>query len=179
MTVRLAQASDIPALEVLIPLSARQLQVAHYSSEQIEGAIGTVFGVDSQLIADGTYYVAEKDGRIVGCGGWSRRKTTYGSDKAKKGPDPLRDPTREPAMIRAFFVHPEFARQGIATRFLTACEQAAYAAGFTTLDIVATLPGEPFYAAFGYAVTEKIEIPLPNGAAMPARRMTKRKLSAP
>lgn len=110
---RLVTAGDIPALEELIPLSARLLQAAYYSALQIEGALGTVFGVDRQLITDGTYFVAEAEGGIVGCGGWSKRSSPYGGDQGKFGVDPLRDPARDAAMIRAFFVHPEFARRGI------------------------------------------------------------------
>lgn len=169
---RVAQIADIPALEELIPLSARELQKAYYKPEQIEGAIGTVFGVDTQLIKDGTYFVAVVDGRIVGCGGWSKRKTQYGADKLKKE-DPLRDPKSEPAMIRAFFIHPDFARRGIGREFMRLSEAAALAAGFQAIDIVATLAGEPLYAACGYSVSERFDIKLANGASMPVVRMTR------
>lgn len=170
---RLATLADVPALEALIPLSARQLQTAHYTPAQIEGAIGTVFGVDSQLIRDGTYFVAEADRRLVGCGGWSRRKTLYGGDRAKTAPDPLRDPATEPAMIRAFFVHPDYARRGIGRRIMELSEAGATAAGFKTIEIVATLPGVPLYASFHYESVERFEITLPNGATMPVERMRK------
>lgn len=174
ITFRLAVPSDIPVLEVLIPLSARALQRNHYSTEQIEGALGTVFGVDTQLIADGTYFVGESDGVVIGCGGWSRRKTAYGSDRAKREPDCLRDPLTEPAMIRAFFVHPEHARRGIGRRIMELAEAAAIAAGFKWIEIVATLPGEPLYAGFRYKVIARFNISLPNGAVLPAVRMGKR-----
>lgn len=170
---RLATLADVPALEALIPLSARQLQTAHYTPTQIEGAIGTVFGVDSQLIRDGTYFVAEADHRLVGCGGWSQRKTLYGGDRAKTAPDPLRDPATEPAMIRAFFVHPDYARRGIGRRIMELSEAGATAAGFKTIEIVATLPGVPLYASFHYESVERFEITLPNGATMPVERMRK------
>jgi GNAT superfamily N-acetyltransferase len=171
---RIAQLADVPALETLIPISARKLLADFCTPEQIEGALGTVFGVDTQLIRDGTYFVAVAQDRIVGCGGWSRRKTSYGGDKGKKGEDPLRDPRTEPAMIRAFFVDPDFARRGIGREFIRLSEEAADGAGFRGIDIVATPAGEPLYAACGYVVMERFEIPLANGAAMPAVRMGKR-----
>jgi GNAT superfamily N-acetyltransferase len=165
--------SDVPALEALIPASVRALQAAYYASEQIESALGTVFGVDSQLIEDETYFVAENDDRIVGCGGWSKRKTTYGSDAAKKGEDVLRDPRTEPAMIRAFFVHPTYARKGIGRRFLEMCETAIDCAGFRKIEIIATLAGEPLYTSCGYSVTERFDIPLRSGDTMPVVKMKK------
>ena len=168
---RVALLADITALDELIPLSARRLQSNYYSAEQLDGAIGTVFGVDSQLIKDGTYFVAITDGKIVGCGGWSKRKTLYGGDKGKAGDDPLRDPLTEPAMIRAFFVHPDFARRGIGREFLRLSEAAVLAAGFCGIEIVATLAGEPLYAACGYVVVERYDIKLVNGASMPVVRM--------
>ncbi len=173
ITYRLATLADIPALEELIPLSARRLQTEHYTAEQIEGAIGTVFGVDSQLIRDETYFVAENDARIVGCGGWSKRQTLYGGDRAKTAPDPLRDPATEPAMIRAFFVHPDYARRGIGRRIMELSEGGAATAGFKTIEIVATLPGVPLYATFDYNGLERFDIKLPNGATMPVERLRK------
>lgn len=170
---RLAALTDVPALAALIPLSARELQRDYYTPEQIEDAIGVVFGVDTQLIKDGTYFVATAAGRIVGCGGWSRRKTLYGGDAAKQGEDLLRDPRTEPAMIRAFFVHPDFARRGIGREFMRRSEAAAAAAGFRAIDIVATLAGVPLYAACGYAVVERYEIALARGGVLPVVRMTR------
>lgn len=172
-TYRLASLTELPALEELIPLSARTLQSGYYTVAQIEGAIGTVFGVDRQLIKDGTYFVAVHGEKIVGCGGWSRRKTTYGGDRARKNEDSLRDPTTEPAMIRAFFVHPGYARQGIGRGFMELCEEAATGAGFGRIEIVATLAGQPLYAAFGYDVVERFDIELANGGRMPVVRMGK------
>jgi GNAT superfamily N-acetyltransferase len=176
---RVAKMEDLPALEELIPLSARKLQTGYYSPVQPDGAIGTVFGVDTQLIRDGTYFVAVSDGQIVGCGGWSKRKTLYGGDKGKTADDPLRDPSIEPAMIRAFFVHPEFARRGIGREFVRLSESAAFAAGFHGIDIVATLAGEPLYASCGYSVVERYAITLVNGALMPVLRMQRRKEPPP
>ena len=174
ITIRLAAAADIPALEALIPLSAHALQAAHYSPAHIEAALGPVFGVDRQLISDGTYFVAEEAGQIVGCGGWSRRQTLFGGDSGRaEEEDALLDPRADPARIRAFFVHPAWARHGIGRRLLAACEQAAEEAGFHALELVATLTGEPLYAAFAYRVAERYEIALPNGLALPVVRMRK------
>jgi GNAT superfamily N-acetyltransferase len=176
LAYRLATLADIPALEELIPLSARKLQLGFYTAEQIEGALGTVFGVDTQLVRDGTYFVAtdsDASDRVVGSGGWSKRKTLYGGDRGKTGPDPLRDPATEPAMIRAFFIHPDYARRGIGRRIMELSEAGARAAGFRSIEIVATLPGEPLYATFAYTAVERFAIPLPNGATMPVVRMRK------
>src|SRR4051812_39745474 len=128
--VRLARADDIPALQVLIPLSVRTLQAPFYSSAQMEAALGPVFDVDRQLIADGTYFVVEHSGVIVGCGGWSRRRAVFGGDRARSAEEAALDPAQDPARIRAFFVHPEWARRGIGWRILSACESALSAAGF-------------------------------------------------
>src|SRR5215813_7455138 len=130
MLIRKGTFADIPQLERLIPESARRLSSGYYTPEQIEGAITHVFGVDSQLIIDETYFVAEIDGQLVGCGGWSKRKTLYGGDQMKRpGDDPLLDPKTEPARIRAFFVHPDWARRGIGGRIIAECETAALDAG--------------------------------------------------
>jgi GNAT superfamily N-acetyltransferase len=171
--LRLAQESDVPALEKLIPLSIRALQAHCYSSAQMDAALGPVFGVDRQLIRDGTYFVAERDGVIVGCGGWSRRRSLYGGDNGRAREDDLLDPQHDAARVRAFFVHPDWARRGIGRNIMTACEQAIVAAGFRTVDIVATLAGEPLYASFGYAVVERYDIPMAGGLTLPVVRMGK------
>jgi GNAT superfamily N-acetyltransferase len=132
-----------------------------------------MFGIDSQLIVDGTYFVAETEGEIVGCGGWSRRRTLFGGDQWKSAEDDRLDPTAEAGRIRAFFVHPGWARRGIGRSIIQKCEQAARDEGFTRLELVATLPGEPLYAALGYTATERIDIPLPQGETLPAVRMGK------
>jgi GNAT superfamily N-acetyltransferase len=134
--------------------------------------LGTVFGVDSQLIADGTYFVVEA-GSIVACGGWSKRKTLFGSDRVPGREDDLLDPRLDAAKIRAFFVHPNWARRGIGTRLLEACETAATEAGFRRFELGATLTGEPLYAARGYVPQERVEVPLANGASLPIIRMSK------
>jgi GNAT superfamily N-acetyltransferase len=172
--LRLAERRDVPALEALIPLSARKLQAAHYSAAQIDGALGTVFAVDRQLIADGTYFVVEDDAGIVGCGGWSKRRTLFGGDRGRAAAeDALLDPACDPARVRAFFVHPRCARRGIGSLLLRECERAAIAAGFRTLELAATLAGEPLYAARGFRATERFDIALANGLAIPAVRMSK------
>lgn len=173
-SLRLASMDDVPALEELIPLSVRSLQAQHYSPVQMEAALGPVFGVDRQLIADGTYFVVTDEGRIVGCGGWSKRKAVFGGDRARAGQDELIDPACEAARIRAFFVHPDFARRGIARTILSACEEAIVKAGFQSAELVGTLTGEPLYAAFGYEVMERYELPLSGGLKLPGVRMRKR-----
>lgn len=170
---RLAREEDTPALEALIPLSVRTLQAAHYSPVQMEAALGPVFGVDRQLIRDGTYFVVERDGEIIGCGGWSKRRSLYGGDHQRAEPDPELDPARDAARVRAFFVHPKWARRGIGRSIMAACERAIIATGFRNVDIVATLAGEPLYASFGYVVVARYEIPLTGGLSLPAVRMSK------
>ncbi len=154
-SVRRATVGDVPRLREIIDTSVRGLQANDYSPAQIEGALQSVYGVDSQLIADGTYLVAEDISQshpeIVACGGWSKRKTLYGGDQYAGREDSLLDPSRDAARIRAFFVHPNSARRGIGTMILKACEQAAAAAGFTRLEMGATLSGVEFYKARGYA----------------------------
>ncbi len=171
--IRLARQEDIAALANLILESARTLQATYYTSEQIEAALGTVFGVDSQLIQDGTYFIAENTHQIIGCGGWSKRKTLYGADRAKKAEeDRLLDPSFDSAKIRAFFVHPEWARRGIGSQIMEQCE-AALEAGFKTIEIIATLAGEPLYRRFGYNVSQQFDISLPNESVLPVVRMVK------
>ncbi|MGV3774249.1 MAG: GNAT family N-acetyltransferase [Verrucomicrobiales bacterium] len=173
-TLRLAREDDVQVLEELIPLSVRKLQAAYYSDEQMNGALGTVFGVDRQLILDETYFVVESEKTIIGCGGWSKRRSLYGSSSARNGTDEMLDPKFDSARVRAFFVHPDYARKGIGSRIMIACEGAIRAAGFKKVELVATLAGEPLYAAFGYLVAERLELPLSNGLKLPGVKMFKR-----
>jgi GNAT superfamily N-acetyltransferase len=175
MTPRLRQASpaDIPRLREIIEASVRGLQAQDYSPAQIEGALTSVYGVDTQLIADGTYFAVEVDDQVAACGGWSKRRTLYGGDQYAAREDSLLDPHHEAAKIRAFFVHPNWARQGLGTLILEACEKAAIQAGFTRLEMGATLSGIPFYRAKGYVELEKQEVPLANGETLPIVRMAK------
>jgi GNAT superfamily N-acetyltransferase len=172
-SIRPATTADIPSLRRLIDLSVRGLQAHDYTPAQLEIALKTVYGVDTQLIADATYFVVEGSNAIVGCGGWSKRKTLFGGDNWSAREDSLLDPRHDAAKIRAFFVHPDWARQGIGTIILEACEQAAVAAGFTRLEMGATLTGVPFYKAKGYASLEAIAVPLANGESLPIVRMSK------
>jgi GNAT superfamily N-acetyltransferase len=210
--IRQAVPADVPVLRELIDTSVRGLQAQDYTAAQIEGALKTVFGVDSQLIADGTYLVAEArvaagadpiglyearistpDGTdavepqraqtgvsvlprtvIVGCGGWSKRKTLYGSDQWTGREDALLDPARDAAKIRAFFIHPAWARRGVGTLILDACEAAARAAGFTRYEMGATLTGAKLFGVKGYVALRRIEIPLVNGESLPVIHMEKR-----
>ena len=184
--IRQAVAADIPILRELIEASVRGLQAQDYTPTQLESALKTVYGVDSQLIADGTYFVAEaeiseaepktakRENVIVGCGGWSKRKTLYGGDRWTGREDNLLDPLRDAAKIRAFFIHPAWARRGIGSGILETCEAAARAAGFTRFEMGATLTGVPMYRARGYVELEHLEVPLANGESLPIVRMTKK-----
>jgi len=176
-SLRLATSADIPALHSLIEASVRGLQKNDYTLEQIDGALGTVLGLDTQLVADKTYFVAEAKAAcariIVGCGGWSNRKTLFGSDHAPVREPEFLDPATDAAKIRAFFIHPDWARRGLGSRILEACESAARAAGFSRFEMGATLTGVPLYLHRGYRILERIEVPLRNGAALPIVRMAK------
>ena len=172
--MRLTREEDAPAIETLIRISARVLQSSRYSEAQIEGAIASVFGVDRQLISDGTYFIAEHKQEIVGCGGWSRRKTLFGSDAMKTGLDTELDPKHDSARIRAFFIHPAWARRGIGREILQHCEKAIQLASFRSVELVATLTGVPFYRACNYSQGERFEVPLSNGLTLPVVRMVKR-----
>ena len=186
--LRLAVPEDVPILRELIEASVRGLQTQDYTPAQIEGALKTVFGVDSQLIADGTYIVAQAEPAaieragaknapsewiIVGCGGWSKRKTLYGSDHWTGREDALLDPLRDAAKIRAFFIHPDWARRGVGSMILQACENAASSAGFTRYEMGATLTGAKLFGAKGYVAVKLISIPLVNGESLPVLHMEK------
>lgn len=174
--LRKAVAEDIPRLRELIEASVRGLQAQDYTPAQIEGALQSVYGVDTRLIADGTYFAVESpdDGQIIACGGWSKRQTLYGGDQYQGREDSLLDPVRDAAKIRAFFVHPGWARRGLGSLILEACERAAVTAGFTRLEMGATLSGVPFYRAKGYAEVENQAAPLANGEMLPIVKMSKR-----
>ncbi|MGB2670032.1 MAG: GNAT family N-acetyltransferase [Candidatus Acidiferrum sp.] len=193
LRIRKAVAADLPVLRGLIEASVRELQADDYTAEQMEGALEKVFGVDSQLIADGTYFVAEvrkvgalseeenkrsaKDSEsewvVAGCGGWSKRKTLYGSDHWTQREDSLLDPEHDAAKIRAFFIHPAWARRGIGSRILESCEIAACTAGFTSYEMGATLTGAKLFGKKGYVAMEKIEVSLKKGLSLPVIHMAK------
>ncbi len=201
--IRRAVPADIPVLRALIDASVRRLQAQDYTPAQIESALRTVFGVDSQLIADGTYLLAEtvpslhsggnekpgvSESTIVACGGWSKRKTLYGGDRwkdlqekdlqekdrqEKDREGDLLDPRTDAAKIRAFFVHPDWARRGIGTMVLDACEAAARAAGFVRFEMGATLTGVKLFQQRGYVAIERLEVPLEGSITLPVIHMTK------
>lgn len=171
MELRNAKPSDIPALRELIELSGRVLSAGYYSPEQADAITRFVFGVDTQLIADQTYFAIDDMSNIVACGGWSKRRTLFGGDQTKSGPDPLLDPATEPARIRAFFVHPSMARRGLGRQLMAACIDASKRAGFSSLELVSTLPGEPLYQASGFVVLERFSLDLPGSIQVPVSRM--------
>jgi GNAT superfamily N-acetyltransferase len=179
--IRPAVARDIPVLRELIDASVRRLQSGDYSPSQIDSALRTVFGVDSQLVNDSTYLVVEavpadsQNNRvIVACGGWSKRKTLYGGDRLRDRQDDLLDPKTDAAKVRAFFIHPDWARQGIGTLLLDACESAARAAGFTRFEMGATLTGAKLFQKRGCVAVERLEVPLEGDITLPVIHMVKR-----
>jgi GNAT superfamily N-acetyltransferase len=173
LSLRPAQMADVPVLEALIARSGIGLSAGFYSDAQAAAVTRHVFGVDTQLIADQTYFVIEDAGKAVACGGWSKRRTLFGGDRAKSGADPLLDPSREAARIRAFFVDPGMERRGLGSRLMRHCASEALRNGFSTLELVATLPGEPLYLASGFAVIERFALDLPGGIQVPVTRMRK------
>jgi GNAT superfamily N-acetyltransferase len=172
-TPRLCRLEDSPALEQLIQMSVHRLQAHWYSEAQRNAALGLVFGVDRQLIEDKSFYVVQFGEQLLGCGGWSRRKSLFGGDKARAAPDPELNPATDPARVRAFFVHPDWARRGIARSLLGACETALIHAGFRRAELVATLAGEPFYSRCGYRSIERYEVQLSDDLRLPVIRMEK------
>jgi len=174
IALRTARIEDREAIDALIAHSARVLSAGFYGEDQVASLLRFVFGADTQLIRDGTYCVGHTDaGALVAAGGWSRRRTLYGGDVMKAAEDPLLDPVREAARIRAFFVHPDWARQGLGRRIFGRCLQAARAAGFRTLALVATLPGEPLYRALGFQLKERFDLALPDGVTVPVAHMVR------
>ena len=189
--LRTAALSDITALRLLIDASVRGLHTQYYTHAQIAGALTTVYGVDTQLILDGNYFVVETlppasssipnlqsnithfQPAIIACGGWSHRSTLYGGDQYDARDDNRLDPEKDAAKIRAFFVHPEWARRGVGSRILEVCEAAAATAGFRRLEMGATLTGVPLYRARGYVEGESREVPLRPGVTLPIVHMVK------
>jgi GNAT superfamily N-acetyltransferase len=184
LRIRKATPADIPGLNELIHASVRQLQTEDYTEAQREAALRDVFGVDSQLVADGTYLVAEAADlevasraglpAIAGCGGWSKRKTLYGGDAWIQREDSVLDPAHDAAKIRAFFIHPIWARRGVGTLILAACETAARDAGFTRYEMGATLTGAKLFGANGYVAVRRIELSMADGEVLPVIHMEKR-----
>lgn len=171
--VRVASMDDVPAMNALIARSGIELSEGFYTKRQAQAVTQHVFGVDTQLVLDQTYFLIELHGQLVACGGWSKRATLFGADHAKQGPDPLLDPASEPARIRAFFVDPAAARQGLGRTLLQHCTEQAAAGGFHTLELAATMPGVPLYLATGFEIVERFEISLPDDVQVPLARMRK------
>lgn len=161
--IRKAVLEDHDVLERLIARSARQLGAQDYTTEQIEGALRGAFGVDTQLIRDGTYFVVESEGQMIGCGGWSRRNTLFGGDGHSAHSVAELDPRVDPGKIRAFFVAPEHARKGIGTAILKRCEDEARSFGFSRLELMASLPGMRLYAKHGYVAGPSLQYELAPG----------------
>jgi GNAT superfamily N-acetyltransferase len=162
-TIRPAQLKEIDALNELIHVSARTLSRENYTLEEINGLIQFVFGVDSELIQDQTYFVIQKEGVYTACGGWSKRRTLFGSDTCETRESGYLDPNKDAAKIRAFFVHPDYSRQGLARQLINACEKAARESGFKKMELMSTLPGIKFYQAQGYRGETKVDYTLPDG----------------
>lgn len=162
LSIRLARLDEKEVLSHIVAISVRELSREEYSEREIEGALRTVFGIDTELIKDGTYFAVEAHIHgtvpiVVGCGGWSRRKTLFGGDQFDGRVSEELNPTTDAAKVRAFFVHPAWARRGIGTMILEECERAAKAHGFTQLELMATLPGEKLYRTYGFIASESIE----------------------
>jgi N-acetylglutamate synthase-like GNAT family acetyltransferase len=172
-SLRVAHEEDAPALETLIDHSARSLLIRHYSNQQIEAALGPVFGLDRQLIRDRTYFVIEQGEAMVACGGWSKRQSWFGGRPGGHAAEPELSPETDSARVRAFFVHPQWERRGLGRLLLGESERAIEAAGFKTIELVATLAGEALYAAHGYRVLQREPAALPGGLRLETVRMMK------
>lgn len=173
MELRTAVLADIDAIRALIDTSVRSLSVGFYTPQEIESGLQFVFGPDTRLIEDGTYFVIDSADGLAAAGGWSRRRTLYGGDQFQTGAAPLLDPATDAAKIRAFFVHPSHARRGLASRLFTRCEEQARREGFRAFELGATLPGVPLYRALGFTDEERVDTSLPDGTTLPIVRMTR------
>jgi GNAT superfamily N-acetyltransferase len=173
LTLRKARLEDRDVLRALIERSARELSVGDYQPQQVEGALQGAFGVDSQLIRDGTFFVVEHDGAMVGCGGWSYRRTLFGGDRRAERDAAELDPRTDPAKIRAFFVDPSHARKGIGTLLLQKCESEAKLRGFSRVELMSTLPGVRLYSARGYSGTERVHYEVVPGVTIEFIPMSK------
>jgi GNAT superfamily N-acetyltransferase len=171
LTSRLAARADVDALSPLITAAIAELQKGFLTAEQIASSTA-IMGLDTQLIDDGTYFVVEEDGRLAGCGGWSRRATLYGGDHSSGRDAALLDPSHDPAKVRAMYTHPEHTRRGVGRLILSLCERAAAEEGFTTLELMATLSGQPLYEHYGFVAVERVE-DARGGAPVPLVRMRK------
>jgi len=169
--VRPAELGERAQLDALIRLSARELSRGYYSEKEIDAAVRHVFGVDTTLVRDRTYYVVEAEGARVACGGWSRRGALYGGDQRPMEEAPRLDPSRDAARIRAFFVAPAWARRGLGRLLFEHCRAAAEAEGFRALELMSTLPGVPLYLSCGFHAVEEVVDRLPGGVELRFVRM--------
>jgi len=172
LSIRHARQSDISLLHVLMTRAIEQLLKPYLSSEQI-AASHEIMGIDTQLIEDGTYFVAEFGRTVAGCGGWSRRATHFGGDHSRGRDSRLLDSLKDAARVRAMYTHPDFARRGVGRAILARCEQVAATEGFRSATLVATLSGVPLYRACGYSDVESFDEITPSGVAVPLIRMRK------
>jgi GNAT superfamily N-acetyltransferase len=177
-THRLAAMTDLPELKALMEVSIRKLVGVYLDPARLEASF-EIMGVDTQLVEDGTYFVVECEGRIAGCGGWSRRATLFGGDHSAGRDTRLLDPATEPARVRAMYTHPDFARRGIGRLVLSLCETAAAREGFRSLGLVATVAGEPLYLACGFSIVERIDVPTSKSVTVPCARMAKPVMPVP
>ena len=171
-THRLARMDDVAALKSLMNAAISELLKPFLPPEQVQASFA-VMGLDTQLIADGTYFVIEEDGRVAGCGGWSRRATLFGGDHSAGREARVLDPATEAARVRAMYTHPDFVRRGISRMILDLCETAAAREGFTRVELAATMAGLPLYRACGYHDIEAFESDTPQGVKVPMVRMGK------
>jgi GNAT superfamily N-acetyltransferase len=171
LTHRLARRDDLEALKILMDGAISENQRLFLNESQIASS-RAIMGLDTQLIDDGTYFIIEADGQMAGCGGWSRRATMYGGDQTPGRSAALLDPTQDAARIRAMYTHPSHTRKGIGRLIISLCEEAAKAEGFTKMELVATLSGEPLYRACGFEAYEEIRDDR-GGIAVPLLRMKK------
>ncbi len=169
--LRHATLDDVTEIRALIDSSVRGMSRGIYTDAEIDESLVSVFGVDSQLLEDGTYFVIECDDEIAASGGWSKRATLYGGDQMKQGSDPLLDPAVDAARIRAFYVAPQWARRGLARMLYGACEAAAVADGFRRFQLGATLPGIPLYEALGFRALGRADFPMRFGLTLGIMRM--------
>ena len=172
-THRLATVDDVPTLRSLMEAAISELLKPFLNQAEVAASF-SVMGLDTQLIRDGTYFCIECDGRIVGCGGWSRRATLFGGDHSAGRDAALLDPATEPARVRAMYTHPDFVRRGVGRLILELCESAAAKEGFLRAELAATLAGEPLYRACGYVEIERFVADTPSGVSVPLIRMSKR-----
>ncbi|MBL9022907.1 MAG: GNAT family N-acetyltransferase [Myxococcales bacterium] len=169
--LRVAELGDAAAISELMRDSARALFAKFYDERQAESGTRFIASLDEALLRDRTYFLLEAAGELVACGGWSRRDKLFTGPGDALGDTRLLDPETEPARIRAMFVRPDWTRRGLGRRILDACAAAARAEGFQRLALMATLPGEPLYLAYGFTETDRTDIRLPDGVTLRGVRM--------